>query len=122
MNCLNMEFGFKNLKFNWNSLFSELLLNLNNKEYQIVFCHALPERSFYIGKHKFPLCSRCTGIFIGIIISLILMQFNFNLPFIVSLLLITPLIVDGFLQLLNLKESNNITRFSTGLLFGLALL
>lgn len=122
MDILTMEFEFKNFGFNWWSLLPEFFLSLNNKKYKIVFCHRLPERSFHIGKYGFPLCSRCTGIFIGIITSLILIQLSFGLPFIASLLLITPLIFDGFLQLLNLKESNNILRFSTGLLFGLALL
>lgn len=30
------------------------------------FCHQLPERSFVLHNHVFPLCTRCTGMWIGI--------------------------------------------------------
>jgi uncharacterized membrane protein len=31
----------------------------------ISFCHRLPERTFKIREHYFPVCSRCTGIYLG---------------------------------------------------------
>jgi len=30
------------------------------------FCHQNPARSFHLGEHVFPLCTRCTGMWLGI--------------------------------------------------------
>jgi len=30
-----------------------------------VVCHQLPERSFYWGRWQFPVCSRCTGLYVS---------------------------------------------------------
>ena len=45
---------------------------MNNKIYERLMilgsnsgCHQLPNRSFYINGKKFPVCARCTGVFIG---------------------------------------------------------
>jgi uncharacterized membrane protein len=35
-----------------------------------VVCHQLPERSFYWGQWKFPVCSRCTGLYVSAAIGL----------------------------------------------------
>lgn len=116
-----MESNTKVVDISWNKFFPEVSMIFRNKSYKIVFCHALPERSFFIGKYQLPICSRCTGIFLGILISLILMNYV-NIPIWLSLLFVSPLIIDGFLQLFNVRISNNLMRLFTGLLFGLALL
>jgi uncharacterized membrane protein len=33
-------------------------------------CHRIPERSFILGDRHFPLCARCTGTFLGALLSL----------------------------------------------------
>jgi len=30
-----------------------------------VICHQRPERSFYLWSHQLPVCARCTGIYVG---------------------------------------------------------
>lgn len=35
-----------------------------------VVCHQLPDRSFYWGQWKFPVCSRCTGLYVSAAIGL----------------------------------------------------
>ena len=35
-----------------------------------VVCHQLPERSFYWGQWKFPVCARCTGLYVSAAIGL----------------------------------------------------
>lgn len=83
-------------------------------------CHTKGERSFYYRGRKFPICARCTGELIGIIISFIAMFFlKFNNT--INILFLVPMIIDGFLQLLTKYESNNIKRLITGILFGFAL-
>jgi uncharacterized membrane protein len=39
-------------------------------------CHRIAERSFYIGGRQMPLCARCTGMYLGMLVSLL-----FQLPF-----------------------------------------
>ena len=36
-----------------------------------VFCHQLPERSYFIDGHKLAICSRCTGIYAGFAFTLL---------------------------------------------------
>lgn len=111
----------KIINFSWNGILPEVNFQIKSNTYKLVLCHAVPERSFFIGKYQLPICSRCTGIFLGILISAILMNYV-NIPIWLSLLFVSPLVADGFLQLLNIRTSNNLMRLFTGLLFGLALL
>ncbi|MDE6475362.1 MAG: DUF2085 domain-containing protein [Erysipelotrichaceae bacterium] len=92
-----------------------------NKWLPIIFgCHTRSDRSFYFRGKKFPICSRCTGELIGIIISI--MTFKFYSPnLLVNILIMIPMLFDGLLQLLTKYESNNIKRLITGILFGYAL-
>lgn len=88
-----------------------------NKWLPIIFgCHSRKDRSF----KGFPICSRCTGELVGIIISPFL--WNYIINYKVAILLMLPMIIDGFLQLLTNYESTNLKRFFTGLLFGISLI
>jgi uncharacterized membrane protein len=33
------------------------------------FCHTQPERTFVVNGHALPLCARCTGVYVGIVIA-----------------------------------------------------
>lgn len=90
-----------------------------------LICHRKPERSFFIKRHQFPVCSRCTGFYISLII-----YFTYTYYFFVdynaylltfAIILLIPTVVDGLTQLLEYRESNNVLRFITGLLGGLGL-
>lgn len=41
-------------------------------------CHCLPERSFFIKGKQFPICSRCTGILVGIFLAICTFFFRAN--------------------------------------------
>lgn len=89
---------------------------------QICFgCHARPERSFHIHGKQFPICARCTGELIGILIGIPVSWRTGALEIPVLVLLMIPMILDGFVQLLTSYESTNLRRLLTGLLFGFAL-
>ena len=81
-------------------------------------CHCRPDRSFFYKGQQFPICARCTGELVGIILGIFV--YFFNIPNIIVFLLGVPLIIDGFIQLLTSYESNNIRRLWTGILFGMA--
>lgn len=90
---------------------------------QIFFgCHARPDRSFYFRGKQFPICARCTGELVGMVIG-ILIAVCYGCPnFWLTCLMMVPLVVDGFTQRLTAYESNNMRRLWTGILFGIALI
>ena len=92
---------------------------------KFTLCHRLPDRTFCVKGHYFPVCSRCTGLIIGSFsffpfLYYDYIQYSLNL-LIFSVLIMFPTFIDGYTQLIGLRESNNILRFFTGLLGGLGL-
>jgi len=88
-------------------------------------CHRIPERTFNIRGHYFPVCSRCTGFYLAGFSYFILAYFIY-VPYTITLVLIAvlmliPTFLDGYTQLLGLRESNNILRLFTGLIGGVGL-
>lgn len=87
----------------------------------IIFgCHCRDDRSFHYHGKKFPICARCTGELLGILVSMVCSFFW--LPSVsTAVLLMLPMIIDGFLQLKTSYESTNLRRVVTGFLFGFSL-
>lgn len=80
-------------------------------------CHQRPNRSFSIGRYQFPICARCTGIFVSTIAAYI-MYSKKSMCTLKSLCMMIPMAIDGILQSLKLCESNNCRRFITGFMGG----
>lgn len=92
-------------------------------KFKLVFCHRIPERTFKIGNRYFPVCVRCTGIYLGMIFFLVI-SFNIKLQYgveslFIGLLMNFPAFLDGFTQISEDRISNNGLRFFTGLLSGI---
>lgn len=83
-------------------------------------CHCRDDRSFHFHGRRFPLCARCTGELVGIILGFVSCFFYLP-PVWVAAALMLPLILDGSVQLLTRYESTNPRRAFTGLLFGYGL-
>jgi uncharacterized membrane protein len=85
-----------------------------------LFCHGIPERSFFVAGHKLPICSRCSGVVVGSLsfIPLILLPRRGLVSLLLSMILIAPLVVDGLMQALEGRLSTNRMRFCTGFLGG----
>lgn len=96
---------------------------------KFVFCHRLPSRTLRFKGRYFPVCARCTGIYLGALFTLLLRYFPILTPskdlekylFFIPLILMIPTLVDGTTQLLRWRESNNFLRVVTGLLCGIGL-
>ena len=87
----------------------------------IVFgCHCRDDRSFHFKGRKFPICARCRGELVGIIIGLVSYYF-WHINRHIAFLILLPMIADGFLQSITSYESNNLKRFVTGFMFGYGL-
>lgn len=93
---------------------------------KLVFCHRSPERTFKIGNRYFPVCARCTGIYGGILVFLVISYFIifqygiFSL--LVAIVMILPTLLDGYSQLLGYRLSNNGLRFFTGFVSGIGII
>ena len=92
---------------------------------KIFICHRLPERTFKIRNHYFPVCSRCTGIYIGLFsyysfVYFVYVQYNIAIV-LTAFLMVLPTFSDGLTQLFGVRESNNTLRFATGLIAGIGL-
>jgi uncharacterized membrane protein len=91
--------------------------------FNVLMCHQLPERSLELFGQYMPICSRDTGIFLGVFLACILSFVSSKLPgFLKSswlaILSAVPLGVDGVIQLLGFWESTNTSRLVTGLIAG----
>ena len=88
-----------------------------------IMCHQKAERSFFINGNQMAFCSRCTGIFLGLSIGMIIAVFKkLRLDGKFIILLVTafvPISIDGIGQLFGFWESNNLIRVITGLSAGI---
>ena len=88
-------------------------------------CHRIPERTFNIHGHYFPVCARCTGFYIGAF-SYFIYVYYFYVDYTISLILFAilmmiPTFLDGFTQFIGSRESCNMLRLLTGLIGGVGL-
>ena len=88
------------------------------------FCHQLPDRSYFIDEHKFAVCSRCTGIYFGFALTMLVYPFvrslrNAAFPARRWLVVATvPLAIDWSLTFFGIWENTHTSRLVTGLLLG----
>ncbi len=83
-------------------------------------CHQRASRSFFLNDNQMPFCSRCTAIFLGLVVGVglaVFLEMELNIFWII--LGLVPIGVDGLLQLITRYESSNPARFVTGLLAGI---
>ncbi len=87
-------------------------------------CHQLPSRSYFLAGYQMAYCERDTAIYLTMALAgLLWARFRRqlpNLPWWGFLVLVLPIALDGFSQLLGLRESTWQLRTLTGSLFGLA--
>ena len=89
-----------------------------------VFCHQLPERSYFIEGHQFAVCSRCTGIYGGFALVLLLYPLlrslkNQDTPRPSWLLFAAiPLAIDFGVNFFGFWQNTHTSRLLTGALLG----
>ena len=84
-------------------------------------CHQLSDRSFHVCGFQFPLCARCTGIFLGLVLFGPILCSLLPISMYISLSFVLAIFIDGFTQLKGWRKSNNFLRLFTGLGFGYAM-
>lgn len=80
-------------------------------------CHQLPERSFFWNGYQFPVCARCTGVYLGELIALF-GHFLIGSYWRIDLLFCLIMLLDWTIQFLHIRPSTNPRRLVSGLLCG----
>jgi uncharacterized membrane protein len=102
----------RNMSFPWNVVYT-----IGDR-----LCHQQADRSLFLNENQMPFCTRCTAIWLGLIVGLgfmVLYTIELNEKFLfVILFSLIPIGIDGVGQLFGFWESTNIIRFFTGILAG----
>jgi uncharacterized membrane protein len=86
----------------------------------------MPERSFHLLDHQLAVCSRCFGVYFGLLAGLIAYPLwrsieNIDpLPRIWLFASMVPIAIDWSLGVLDIWHNNHASRFITGLILGFA--
>lgn len=89
-------------------------------------CHQIPERSFHILGHQFAVCSRCFGVYFGLLAGLVVYPLlrgvdNIEpLPRFWLFASMVPIGIDWSLGVFGIWDNNHASRFITGLILGFA--
>jgi uncharacterized membrane protein len=86
-------------------------------------CHQQASRSLFLNGNQMPFCSRCTAIWGGLVVGLVIILFftiELDTRVMVFLILaVAPIGIDGVGQLFQLWESTNLIRVISGILTGI---
>ena len=88
-------------------------------------CHQQTSRSFHLHEHQFAVCSRCFGIYFGLLAGFIVYLFFRKIEEIEPIrriwlfLALIPMGIDWGLTAFGIWENTHFTRFSTGLILGI---
>jgi len=87
-------------------------------------CNKRPERAPHICGHVFPLCWRCTGALVGVIlVDIIYLSLSPKISIMLPLsILCIPMLIDVYRQYRLKLMSTNPRRFYTGFLCGIAIM
>jgi len=89
-------------------------------------CHQKPERSFFVLGYQFAVCSRCFGVYFGLLVGIATYPLWRNiddvepLPRIWLFLSLAPIGIDWTLGVLGIWENTFASRFITGMVLGVA--
>jgi len=87
-------------------------------------CHQIPERSFHFLENQLGVCSRCFGVYFGLLTGLCAYPLWRNvdsiepLPRIWLFAAMVPIAIDWTLGIFGIWENNHASRFITGLILG----
>jgi uncharacterized membrane protein len=89
----------------------------------LMMCHGFAERCLKVDGVPMPICARCAGIYMGVLVGfaafLILPYVQEKSMRIAAWIAVTPLAADGITQALRFRTSTNPLRLATGVLAGL---
>ena len=84
-------------------------------------CHQMAERSFFIKGYQFPICARCTGVFLGEVLTIIALIMGLRMSYVFAVILLCVMGLDWGMQYIHILQSTNIRRLITGMCGGIGL-
>jgi uncharacterized membrane protein len=87
-------------------------------------CHQIPERSLHIAGHQMAVCSRCFGVYVGLLAGMLVYPLWRSIdevdaiPRIWLFLSLVPISIDWSLTIFGIWENTHVSRFVTGALLG----
>ena len=87
-------------------------------------CHQIPERSLQIASHQMAVCSRCFGVYFGLLFGLAVYPLWRSIgeidpiPRFWLFLSLIPISVDWSLTVFGIWENTHLSRFVTGMILG----
>lgn len=89
-------------------------------------CHQIPSRTFHIDDHAFAVCSRCFGVYFGLLAGFVIYPFIRSiedtepLPRFWLFAAMIPMAIDWGLGAFDIWENTHLSRFITGFILGAA--
>lgn len=89
-------------------------------------CHQIESRSFHVENHPFAVCSRCFGVYFGLLVGFLIYPLIRRIDDIEPLarfwlfLAMIPIAIDWSLGMFDIWENTHLSRFLTGLILGAA--
>jgi uncharacterized membrane protein len=89
-------------------------------------CHQIPERSLHVAGEQFAVCSRCFGVYFGLLFGVVVYPLwrgvdeTEPIPRIWLIASLIPITVDWSLTIFGVWENTHLSRFVTGMILGVA--
>jgi len=104
------------------------LTSVSNSVYKFFsfICHQIPTRSIHFHEHVLAVCSRCFGVYFGLLLGFVIYPFLRRieeaepLPRFWLFLAMFPMAVDWLLGFFEIWENTHLSRFLTGAILGTA--
>jgi uncharacterized membrane protein len=104
------------------------LTSVSNSVYKFFsfICHQIPARSTHFHEHVLAVCSRCFGVYFGLLLGFVIYPFlrrieeTEPLPRFWLFLAMFPMAVDWLLGFFEIWENTHLSRFLTGAILGTA--
>lgn len=84
-----------------------------------MMCHQKEDRSILLNGNQIAVCARDLGLFLGVPLGFLYLWMSpRQVPWLIIIAIMVPMVLDGGIQLITEYESNNMMRVATGLLAG----
>lgn len=87
-------------------------------------CHQIPDRSLHIAEHQMAVCSRCFGVYFGLLAGILIYPLWRRVDEVEAVprfwlfLSLVPITIDWSLTVFGIWENTHLSRFVTGLILG----